>query len=210
MTTIPREHSVERTQPTDRFRWRPTALAIAVLALALLPLIATPHGGFLPSPSEIIASLAVVAAARAWIAVCLGAIIAERREYVRSLACAALLFLSGACLLLQVRPEIMVLVARAQITATLYLGGRPDGEPYKTNRMVSDGDSDVFVMLVYDETDADAPEPGMREKTWTRYDWNSRGCEVIANPMGGHFYLEWADCSEARRRAAPNPVPLPG
>lgn len=185
-------------QPQDRFLWRPTVIAIAILTLVVAPLVATPRGGFLSSPWEMIELLALLIAALAWAAALLAATIAKRWRYVGSLVCAALMIFLAASLLLQYRSEFMVIVARAEITATVTMRGHADGQPYITNRAVSDEDAENFALLVYDETDADLPQPGRREKNWIRYDWNVSGCKMTAEPLGGHFYLETADCSAAR------------
>lgn len=42
---------------------------------------------------------------------------------------------------------------------------------FKTNRGISDGDDTPFVLVVYDGTDADMPEPGKSEKIWVSHDW---------------------------------------
>jgi hypothetical protein len=177
----------------DQFLFVPFVAATATWLIAVAPTAFNTIGLF-PSP-WLILGMVLTAAIAVWGLFRLIRTVRDRlwRQAV-SVLVAALIFIAATWACFAYRTEVLVTVSIWRIQAQMAGLTPTEVARFKTNRGISDGDGTPFVLVVYDGSDADMPEPGKSEKIWTSYDWlitgTIQGCKIVSRPLGGHFYLQ--------------------
>lgn len=177
----------------DRFLFVPFGAAAIIWLIAVAPTAFNTIGLF---PSLwLILGVTLIAISALWALIMIFRTVRDRSwRQTASVLMAALIFIAATWACFEYRRDVLVTLSIWRIKAEM-VGFTPlEAARFKTNRGISDGDDTPFVLVVYDGTDADMPEPGKAEKIWVSHDWlltgTTRGCKIASRPLGGHFYLQ--------------------
>jgi hypothetical protein len=177
----------------DRLLFVPFVAAIVTWLIAVGPTVFNTVGLF-PSPWLILGTALTMAIALLGLFMLMRAVKDRLWRKAASVLAAALTFVAATWACFEYRTDVLVTVSIWRIQAQMAGLTPTEIARFKASRSISDGDGAPFVLVVYDGTDADMPEPGESEKIWTSSDWlitgTIQGCKIISRPLGGHFYLQ--------------------
>jgi hypothetical protein len=194
-------------RPRDRFTWRPIAVAAALWLLTIFPLALDDLGGPIPPIWQMFDFLAILLAFLIFGASCLLALVEGRwyRATTRISALAALMV--ATFVTFHYRQDLKFHAARLSILTEIALHRTTDGRPRDFTRYFTDGNSDSWSFLEYDETDRDAPQAGQEVRTLTSYERvRKNGCPVTVRRLDVHLYLKTVDCSDPEDRGATSEI----
>lgn len=177
----------------DRFLFAPVGAAAIIWVITVAPTAFNTIGLF--ASLWLILGVVLTSISALWALIMIIRTVRDRLwRQTASVLMAVLIFIAATWACFEYRRDVLVTLSIWRIKAEM-VGLTPlEAARFKTHRGVSDGDDTPFVLVVYDGTDADMPEPGKSEKIWVSHDplltGTTRGCKIASRPLGGHFYVQ--------------------